>query len=139
MIDPRTQQPFSPAQRREKEKRAQEIKAQADKGEGFAALVKQYSDDLSTKDRGGEHTFARHSMSPDLEGFEAAAFSMKTNQISDLVESPYGFHIIKLLEKFLRPRSRSTKSPPTSKSIWPTWKSTNNSPSSSRRSRPNTT
>lgn len=90
MIDPRTQQPFSPAQRREKEKLAQEIKAQADKGEGFAALVKQYSDDLSTKDRGGEHTFARHSMSPDLEGFEAAAFSMKTNQISDLFFLGFG-------------------------------------------------
>ena len=34
-----------------------------------------------------------------LEGFEAASFSLRTNQISDLVETPYGFHIIKLLEK----------------------------------------
>jgi hypothetical protein len=38
-------------------------------------------------------------MAPELEAFAAASFSLKTNQISDLVETPYGYHIIKLLEK----------------------------------------
>jgi len=99
-LDPVTQQPLPPDQRREKEKLARELKARAEGGEDFAALAKQYSDDISTKDKGGEHTFARHAMiatMPAMEGFEAAAFSMKTNQISDLVETPFGYHIIKLL------------------------------------------
>ena len=98
-IDPATQQPLPPDKKREKEKLAREIKTRADKGEDFASLAKQYSDDISTKDKGGEHTFARHAMMPALEGFEAASFSLKTNQISDLVETPFGYHIIKLLER----------------------------------------
>ena len=98
VLDPKTRQPLQPAQKREKEALAREIKAKAEKGEDFAALAKLYSDDTSTKDKGGEISFARHSLAG-LEGFEMASFSLKTNQISDLVESPYGFHIIKLLEK----------------------------------------
>jgi peptidyl-prolyl cis-trans isomerase C len=98
-IDPATQQPLPPDKKREKEKLAREIKARAEKGEDFASLAKQYSDDISTKDKGGEHTFARHAMVPALEGFEAASFSLKTNQVSDLVETPFGYHIIKLIEK----------------------------------------
>jgi len=103
VIDPVTRQPLQPAQKREKEALAREIKAKADKGEDFAALARMYSDDTSTKDKGGEISFARHSF-PGLEGFEMASFSLKTNQISDLVETTYGYHIIKLLEK--RPASK---------------------------------
>jgi len=99
VMDPVARQPLLPAQKKEKETLAREIKAKAEKGEDFAALAKLYSDDTSTKNLGGEHTFARHSMAPALEAFEAASFSLKTNQISDLVETPYGYHIIKLLEK----------------------------------------
>jgi peptidyl-prolyl cis-trans isomerase C len=82
--------------KKEKLKLAKDLKARADKGEDFAALVKQYSDDPGSKDKGGEYTFKRGQMA--LE-FESAAFSMKVNQISDPVETQYGYHIIKLLEK----------------------------------------
>ena len=99
VIDPVTQQPLPPDKKREKEKLARDIKVRAEAGEDFASLAKQYSDDISTKDKGGEHTFARHAMMPALEGFEAASFSLKTNQISDLVETPFGYHVIKLLER----------------------------------------
>ncbi|MGD0816097.1 MAG: peptidylprolyl isomerase [Verrucomicrobiota bacterium] len=89
--------PLPPEKKREKEKLAREIKARADKGEDFAKLVKQYSDDPGSKDKGGEYTFPRNQMVPE---FEAAAFSLKTNQISDIVETQYGYHIIKGLDRF---------------------------------------
>jgi peptidyl-prolyl cis-trans isomerase C len=97
-LNPRVRpSPLPPEQKKAKEKLARELKARADKGEDFAKLVKQYSEDPGSKDKGGEYTFPRKRMVPE---FEAAAFSLKTNQISDIVETQYGYHIIKLLEKF---------------------------------------
>ncbi len=89
--------PLPPEKKKEKEKLAREVKARADKGEDFGKLVKEFTDDPASKDKGGEYTFPRHQMVPE---FEAAAFSLKTNQISDLVETRFGYHIIKGLEKF---------------------------------------
>jgi len=67
-------------------------------GEDFAALAKQYSDDATTRDNGGElPRFARGRLPAE---FDAAAFSMTNNQISDVVVVPYGFYLIKTLEKF---------------------------------------
>ena len=94
--DPLTHEPLPADKKKEKLKLATDVKARADKGEDFTALVKQYTDDTASKDKGGEYTFKRGQMVPE---FEAAAFSMKINQISDLVETKYGYHIIKLLEK----------------------------------------
>jgi peptidyl-prolyl cis-trans isomerase C len=96
-LDPATQSPLAEDKKKAKEKVAADLKVRAEKGEDFAKLAKQYSDDPGSKDKGGEYTFARnHQMVPE---FEAAAFSLKTNQISDLVETRYGYHIIKLIEK----------------------------------------
>jgi len=88
--------PVPPAKKAEKEKLAKEIKARADKGEDFGKLAKEYSEDPGSKDKGGEYTFPRGQMVPE---FESAAFSMKAGQISDLVETHFGYHIIKTLEK----------------------------------------
>ncbi len=96
-LDPLTQRPLPPDQIKAREQLAKDLKARADKGEDFAKLVKQYSEDPGSKDKGGEYTFPRGRMVPK---FEAAAFSLKTNQISEIVETQYGYHIIKLLEKF---------------------------------------
>jgi peptidyl-prolyl cis-trans isomerase C len=95
-LDPVTQQPLPPDKKKEKENLIREIRARAEKGEDFAKLAKEYSQDPGSKDKGGEYTFARGRMVPE---FEAAAFSLRTNQISDVVETQYGYHIIKLLEK----------------------------------------
>jgi foldase protein PrsA len=66
-------------------------------GEDFSALAKQYSEDPGSKDNGGElPEFPRGQMLPE---FEAAAFSLTNNEVSDVVTTAYGFHIIKLLGK----------------------------------------
>jgi peptidyl-prolyl cis-trans isomerase C len=109
-LDPITQAPLPPDQKKAKEKLANELKARAEKGEDFAKLVKQYSDDPGSKDKGGEYTFAKnHQMVPE---FEAAAFTLKVNQISDPVETRYGYHIIKLLEKLPPSKQQFAESAP---------------------------
>lgn len=95
-LDAQTQTPLPPEQKKAKQKFAQGIRARAVSGEDFAKLVQLYSDDPGSKASGGEYTFGRGRMVPE---FEAASFSMKVGQISDLVETRYGYHIIKLLEK----------------------------------------
>lgn len=67
------------------------------KGKPFEDLVKEYSDDISTKDKGGDlGFFGKGEM---VESFEKAAFNLKIGKISDIVETPYGFHLIKLIDK----------------------------------------
>lgn len=67
------------------------------KGGDFAALAKQYSDDPGSATQGGDLGFAsRGVFYPE---FEAAAFALGPNQISTIVESPVGFHIIQMLER----------------------------------------
>jgi peptidyl-prolyl cis-trans isomerase D len=60
----------------------------------FAALAKKYSEDPGSAAKGGDlGYFGRGMMEP---SFEAAAFKLKLNEISGLVESQYGLHIIKV-------------------------------------------
>jgi peptidyl-prolyl cis-trans isomerase C len=79
-----------------KRKLAEDLLNRARAGEDFGKLAKEYSEDPGSKDKGGEYTFPRGQM---VAEFEAAAFSLNTNQISDIVTTQFGFHIIKLLEK----------------------------------------
>jgi peptidyl-prolyl cis-trans isomerase D len=65
-------------------------------GADFAALAKQYSEDDSNKNNGGDlDYFGRGRMVPE---FETAAFAMKPGEVSDLVKSSFGFHIIKVVD-----------------------------------------
>lgn len=95
-VDKDTQKPVAADKKKEKEKLAKDVKARAEKGEDFGKLAKELSEDPGSKDKGGEYTFARGEMVPE---FETAAFSLKTNQVSDVVETRFGYHIIKLLQK----------------------------------------
>jgi len=60
----------------------------------FAKLAKQYSQDPGSSEKGGDLGWFSHGMM--VKPFEEAAFSMKENQISGIVRSDFGFHIIKL-------------------------------------------
>src|SRR5215469_8895136 len=102
-IDPQTHEPLADDVVTQKLKQAKQVLAQARGGADFAKLAQQYSEDTTTKVNGGElPPFARatadpyHAMVPE---FEAAAFSLTNDQISDLVKTVYGYHIIQLINK----------------------------------------
>ncbi|MGA4644455.1 peptidylprolyl isomerase [Limisphaera sp. 4302-co] len=95
-VDANTREPLPEEIRQAKRKQIEELLQRARAGEDFAALVKQYSEDPGSKDRGGEYVFARGQMVPE---FEVAAWSLQPGQISDVVTTQFGYHIIKMLER----------------------------------------
>ncbi len=73
--------------------RAAEALAKVRSGTTFEDAVSQYSDDAGSADRmGSVGKFHREDMDP---AFSAAAFALRVGQVSDVVETPFGFHIIK--------------------------------------------
>lgn len=81
-----------------KDRRAQlaAIRARAVGGEDFAALARQYSQDNVAQEGGDLGYFPRGMM---VKPFEDAAFSLKKNEISQIVETQFGMHLIKCLDK----------------------------------------
>jgi peptidyl-prolyl cis-trans isomerase C len=96
-MDTATHTPLPADQIEAKRKQIEDILKRVKAGEDFATLAEQYSEDPGSKVKGGElPPFSHGEMVPQ---FEAAAFSMQTNTVSDVVTTDYGFHIIKLLDK----------------------------------------
>ena len=96
-MDPATRTPLPADQQQAKRKQIDDLLKRIRGGTDFAVLAKQYSEDPGSKDNGGElPAFSRGQMVPE---FEAAAFSLTNNQVSDVVTTTYGYHIIKLTDK----------------------------------------
>ena len=73
--------------------RAQEVVSKVRAGTAFEDIVKTYSDDQGSVDRMGSlGKFHKGDMDP---AFSAAAFALKVGDVSDAVETPFGFHVIK--------------------------------------------
>ncbi|MGV6474126.1 SurA N-terminal domain-containing protein [Azotobacter vinelandii] len=74
----------------------EELKARIDKGEDFAALAKEFSQDPGSADKGGDLGYA----GPDVydPAFEKVLYSLKEGEVSSPVRSEFGWHLIKLLD-----------------------------------------
>ena len=77
-------------------KKAEEVLKKVKDGGDFAKLAKEYSQDSSAESGGSLGFFSKGDM---VEPFEKSAFSLKVGEISDIVETQYGYHIIKVTNK----------------------------------------
>lgn len=84
------------AQKDELYKRLNDYKRRAENGESFEEMAKLYSEDLGSGKRGGDLGFAKRGQM--VAPFESAALKLKPNELSGVVESEFGYHLIKMLE-----------------------------------------
>src|SRR5262249_17876370 len=76
--------------------KAEDILKQAKSGADFGELAKKYSEDDSNAKNGGDlDYFTRGKMVPE---FDTVAFSLQPGQLSDVVKSPFGYHVIKVTD-----------------------------------------
>lgn len=105
-VDEATRQPLPEEEVAKAKTKAEEVLQKAKAGEDFVTLVKEYSEDPGSVENGGEYVFNRTAnLVPE---FIEGAFSLEKGEISDLVETDYGYHIIKL-EEVVEPTEEEIK------------------------------
>jgi peptidyl-prolyl cis-trans isomerase SurA len=89
--------PISEAEKQEVRARLDGIRNEIIAGSDFAVKAALYSQDNATAKKGGElNFFERGTMVPE---FEAAAFNLKPGEVSPIIETKFGFHILQLIER----------------------------------------
>jgi peptidyl-prolyl cis-trans isomerase SurA len=88
---------LSKQQKQETREQLEEIRKRILAGEDFATLAKQYSQDPSTAVKGGELGMMKKKML--VPEYEAAALRLEPGQLSGIVETQFGFHLIQLIER----------------------------------------
>lgn len=84
-------------QKKIKRREIENLRTRALAGEDFMELVQKFSEDRGLPETKGEYTFTRTDpFPPEL---KSAAFSLEQGKISDIVATPFGFHVLKVLEK----------------------------------------
>lgn len=87
----------SAAERTKAQERAQDLRKRIEAGEDFASLAKKFSDDPGSGPQGGDLGFVkRGTFVPE---FEAMAYKLEPNQLSPVIETDFGFHVIQLIER----------------------------------------
>ena len=85
----------SDEEKQEIRKKMEDLLVRARNGEDFAKLAEEYTEDIGSKKNGGLYKdFARGMMVP---AFEEAAFSVPVGEISDIVETTFGYHILNII------------------------------------------
>lgn len=90
-----TEKGLSADKKKEKYLRAKEILSEVKRGKDFATAAREYSEDISASEGGDVGFVEKGKMVPE---FEKAVYSLKEGEISDIVETEYGYHIIKAEE-----------------------------------------
>ena len=91
-VDPKK----DPPQNAESRKKIEDIQQKLKKGEDFSALAKEYSQCPSGSEGGDLGYFQRGKM---VEPFEQAAFALGPGEVSDIVQTKFGYHLIRLAHK----------------------------------------
>jgi len=86
----------TPEEVREIRKKCQKVYEKLKAGEDFGEMAILYSEDLSSKDRGDLGFFKKGELLP---AFEREALKLKVGEVSGIVRTEYGFHLIKLLDR----------------------------------------
>jgi hypothetical protein len=97
LMPPQGGDSITPAQRQALRARAEQIRVRAAAGEDFAALAAQTTEEPGGKERGGDlGWFGRGRM---VAQFEEAALKLQPGQVSPVVETPFGYHVIKVEDR----------------------------------------